>query len=156
VFLINIRNRVISHLSFGRGLFLVRNSPAWTLARPRVGAGTLAIDGEVLAVPDSPVTADVHEPLDVHADRRTKHAFRLKLGDHAPDLIKLILGKVLDLFMAIDIGLRENGERGRSADPREYRSARFPPVCCSVFQHLLHEPRTTSCNFVFLIADCGL
>src|SRR5690606_21294247 len=62
-----------------RRLLLPRNRPPRTLVRPRVRVRPLPPHRQPTAMPQTPVAADVHQPLDVHRDLGTKRALHLVL-----------------------------------------------------------------------------
>jgi hypothetical protein len=47
---------------------LGRHSAAWAFAGSGIGFGTLPAYRKAAAMPQSPVTPDIHKPLDIHAD----------------------------------------------------------------------------------------
>src|SRR5262245_43107490 len=70
---------------------------ARTLARAGVRARALPAHRQVAAVPHPPVTADFHQPLDVHGDLLAQISFNAALFfDHATDLPDVFLRQILD------------------------------------------------------------
>ena len=79
---------------FLRRMPTVLRGPA-ALARVRLGA--LPADGQVAAMAEAPVGADLHQPLDVHAHLAAEVALHLEaLVDHLAEAVDLVLGEVAD------------------------------------------------------------
>jgi hypothetical protein len=117
---------MVGMLSFGRGLFLAGNGLARALARTGVRAGSLATDRQPPAMANAPVAPDVHKPFDVHPYVRPKVSLNGELGvDDFPDSVELVLGKILDFFIDVDIGLPEDFQRRRLPDPENIRQRHF-------------------------------
>jgi hypothetical protein len=79
-------------------------------------------------VPKPPVTADVHQPLDVHADIRAKITLDGKFPiDDFTDAVELLLGEVTDLFIEINARFRAYLPRRRPSDAEYIRERYFAP-----------------------------
>src|SRR5690606_40623070 len=68
-----------------------------SLAGARVGLGVLAANRQSPAVTQAPVTAEIHEPLDVHGDFASQVAFDLVPGNRLAQLLGVFLGKLRNL-----------------------------------------------------------
>src|SRR5690606_5216260 len=81
---------------------------ARALAGPGVGTGTLTAHRQAAAVTQAAVAAQVHQPLDRHADFATQVAFDRVLGHLGANALDFRLRKVTDL--------RGRGDAGRLAN----------------------------------------
>src|SRR3989454_2576391 len=101
------------------------------LALPRagVGVGALAAHRQAAAVADAAVGADVHEALDVHRDLAPQVALDLQLAlDDLAHPRRLLVRPRLDPFVAVDVGLLEDVDRGGLADPVDVRDRNLPAL----------------------------
>src|SRR6202165_4735737 len=113
-----------------RGLLLPGDRPlARTLPGPGVRVRALPANRQVASVPHSPITPDVHQPLDVHRNVAAQITFHLDVvGDNLADSYHLFLGKVLDARIGSHVRLLENEVRLRAADPEDVGQADFHPL----------------------------
>src|SRR3954449_8714087 len=86
------------------------------LARPGVGLGPLAVDGQPAAVAKAAIGADLREPLDVLRAVPAKVTLDLARFDRLAELHDLIVGQVFHVRVGIDTRLPEDLARGRVTD----------------------------------------
>src|SRR5262245_4197474 len=109
---------LLCHTLFLTGSLLLSDRCA---ARPFAGArvrmGALAARGETLAMAQSAITADVHQPLYVQLNRFTQIAFDGALRvDYRAYAVQLIFSQVADFLIDVDLSLTEYARRARFAD----------------------------------------
>jgi hypothetical protein len=106
-----------------RQLFLPRHA-AGTLASSGIGVGPLPSNGQSTPMPEPPIAADLHEPLDVHGHRFSQVALdhSVPLND-VTDAHRLFLGEIFHLGMNINAGLIANLLSPASANPENIRQA---------------------------------
>src|SRR5687767_8359327 len=91
-----IDTRALNRLTSG-GLLLAGDRPRLALAGAGVGVGALAADRQVLAVPEAPVAAEIHQPLDVHRHFAAQIAFDPVVAvDRLADAYDLVVGELAD------------------------------------------------------------
>jgi hypothetical protein len=89
----------------------------FALAGTGIGPGTLSSEGQPLAMPQSPVTANIHEPLDVEGNLSAQAAFHLVVAfNNLPQFIEFFLGQIIDKPQGIDLRLFTNFIRAGPAD----------------------------------------
>jgi hypothetical protein len=77
---------------------------------------------------ETPVAADVHKSLDVHAHISTEVSLDFKLAlDHPPNAIHLIFGQVFHAHISADIGLTQDPARRRATDPKDVSESHLQP-----------------------------
>src|SRR5205807_3262185 len=85
---------------------LTDDSALGALARTGVGVGTLATDGQSLAMAQAAIAAQIHQPLDVQAHLAAEVALDLvALLERLADAVDLVLGEVLGPLIGIDLRL---------------------------------------------------
>jgi hypothetical protein len=90
------------------------NRPGRALPGAGIGLGTLAPNRQPLPVPQTPVTAEIHQPLDVHGYIPAEIAFDLNiLVDIFPDLCHFHFGQIIGPGIQINAGITDNLLRGR-------------------------------------------
>src|SRR3984893_19015779 len=78
----------------------------------------LPAHGQSLAMADTALAADVHEPLDAHGHLAPQVAFDLVFAlDDVADPGRLLVAPRLDPFAGVDPGIREDLPGRRDADP---------------------------------------
>src|SRR5262249_20354013 len=93
-----------------------------TLPRARVCLGALSMHRETAAVPQPPVSADVHEALDVHGVLAAQRALHLVLAlDQRPQLARVLLRACLDARVGTDARLLQQPLRRGRADAEDVR-----------------------------------
>jgi hypothetical protein len=121
-------------LSFGRCDLLAGDRLARALARAGIGSRALSPNGKVLAVPQAPVTADVHESFYVHAEVRAKVALHRKFAVYYFSyFVKIFLGTVTDLLVQIEIRLLADPDRGRTPYPENVGKGDLYPLVVRYF-----------------------
>jgi hypothetical protein len=91
--------------------------------------GPLPANRETAPMAQSPVRADLHEPLDVHGYRFPEIPFNHSVPlDDIPDSHGLILGQVLHLGINVDAGLLANLGGPALADPIDIGQADLNPL----------------------------
>jgi len=75
---------------------------ARTLTGTSVGLGALPTQRQAAAVTDAPITTQVHQTLDVHADITSKITLDSKLGYFCTQRLNLRFGQIFDLDRWID------------------------------------------------------
>ena len=100
-----------------RRLLLSDGRAARSLASPSIGMRSLSANRQRTAMPQSSVTTNVHQALDVHLDSLAEIALNLalRLKDGA-DSTEFVLTKILDPCIKIDMGLVKNRRRPRAPD----------------------------------------
>src|SRR5690554_5609995 len=83
----------------------------------RIGLGALPVHGEVAAVADTTVAAEVHQALDVHADFAAQIAFEGQLRNLTAQRVELLLGQIANLGGWRDSGGRAQRLRRGRTDP---------------------------------------
>jgi len=103
------------------------NGLAGTLACARVGGRPLAPHGQTASVPDSAITIDRLEALQITLQFAAKIAFNehLVTSDCLNDLVDLMRRQVLRAQVRIDIGLFQNALRSARSDPVDIGQRRF-------------------------------
>ena len=82
------------------------NGLLWPLARARVGLCSLPTDWQSAAMAQAAVAADLHQPLDVHADLSPQVTFHpIVAGDDLAQTSDLVLSQILHACVGIDPGL---------------------------------------------------
>jgi len=120
---------MILKLTFGRRFLLTGNGLARALSRSGVGPGALPPNGKPSAVPEAPVTSDVHQSLDVHADIGPKVAFDGKFSvDDLTEPVEFFFVKLSDFFIHIDARFFANFAGRRTADAENIRERNFAPL----------------------------
>src|SRR5688572_11189594 len=100
-----------------RLLLLAGDRLGLALAGPRVGVGTLAADGQALAVAEATVAGEVHQPLDVHRRLAPEVALDIVVGvDRLADVKDLLVGQVLNALFRPDSELLRDLPGLASAD----------------------------------------
>src|SRR5207248_4773544 len=98
-------------------LLLRNRALARSLARPRVGPRALTTHGQPAAMTHAAVTADLHQPLDVHRDFFAQVPFDAPLLlDDAADLPDVVFGQILYADVGTDARVREDPVRPDAAD----------------------------------------
>src|SRR5262249_14885657 len=93
-----------------------------TLPRARVCLGALSMHRETAALPQPPVSADVHEALDVHGVLAAQRALHLVLAlDQRPQLARVLVGECLDARVGTDARLLQQPLRRGRADAEDVR-----------------------------------
>src|SRR5262245_24713101 len=88
----------------------------WCNARSRPVSITRVL-ARSTAIPQPPVTADVHHTLDVQLNRLTQIAFDVALRVHyRANAVQFLFGQLADFLMNIDLSLVENAGRARFAN----------------------------------------
>src|SRR6476659_5225088 len=96
-------------LALGRDLLLAGNGFGRTLAGAGVGVGALAMDRQALAVTQTPIAAEIHQPLDVHGNLAPQIAFdHVVAVDHLADLQHLLVGQLRYPTLHRDVDLRHD------------------------------------------------
>src|SRR5690606_29116211 len=98
---------------------LLLDGLARALAGPGIGAGALAAHRQAAAVAQAAVAAQVHQPLDRHADLTTQVAFDRVLGHLGADALDFRLGQVANLGRRGDARRLANQLRPRAADTKD-------------------------------------
>src|SRR5579863_129764 len=89
-----------------------------------IGPGSLSSHRKSSSMPQAPVTPDVHQPLDVHGDLSAKVAFDPEVPfDDLPEPDDLLLPKILDPGIRVDLRHLEDPIRGGPSDPENIREA---------------------------------
>jgi hypothetical protein len=105
-------------LGLRRHFLLARNSLSTALPRAGISSGPLATHRQSFPMPESPVTADIHQPFDVHLHFGPQSAFNFVVGrDDPTDFRDLIVRQIPNLLVEIDAGFGQNIPRRRVADP---------------------------------------
>jgi hypothetical protein len=73
------------------------DSLTWALTSTGVGSGTLPPDRQATAMPNSPITTEIHQSLDAHRHFTTKISLHAKLANFFAQPIHFCIGKILDL-----------------------------------------------------------
>src|SRR5580765_2873407 len=93
-----------------------------TLARARIRLGALPVHRQAAAMPQAPVSADVHEALDVHGVLAAERAFHLVLAlDERAQLAGILVTERLDARVGVHAGLFEQALRRRRANAEDVR-----------------------------------
>jgi hypothetical protein len=120
---------MIIKLSFGRRFLLTGNGFARALSRTGVGPRALTSNGKPPAVSEAPITSDVHQSLDVHADIGPKVTFDGKFTvDDLTEPVKLFFVKLPDFFIHVDARFFANFSGRRTADAENIRERNFAPL----------------------------
>jgi hypothetical protein len=95
----------VGSLALGRLLLTGYGAP-WSLAGSRIGLGSLPVDWQASAVPQSTICAGVHQAPDVRVDFSTQSSFHFVVGfyDRA-QLSHLLLGQCVRPRVRIYSGL---------------------------------------------------
>ena len=103
------------------------HSLARALAGARVGGSPLAPHRQTAAVPDSTITIDRLEALEITLQFAAEIAFNQHLvaRDRLNDLVDLVWRQVLRAQVWIDIRLFQNALRGTRPDPVDVGERRF-------------------------------
>ena len=102
-----------------RGDFLLaRHCLALAFARARIGPGALTAHRQSATMPQTAITADVHQPLDVLLHLAPRRAFHLEIiGDDRPDACDFLIVPFADAFIGSDPGFLQNRRGGCRSDP---------------------------------------
>src|SRR6266513_2427204 len=92
---------------------------ARTLARARVGAGTLAANRQSLAMTGAAIAAEVHQPLDIHRHLAAQIALDGKSFDLLAQTLHVRLRQVFDFRFLIDLGCAADRLRARATDAKD-------------------------------------
>ena len=103
------------------------NGFAGTFAGPRVGGSPLPPHGQAAAVPDSAITIDGLETLEVALQFAAKIAFdqHFVSSDGLDDVVDLVRGQVLRPQIWIDVGLFKDASGRARPNPVDIRERRF-------------------------------
>src|SRR2546425_1334192 len=97
-----------------------------TLAGPRVGPRSLPSDRKILPMPEAPISADIHQALDVHCNLAAARSLDLELRlDHLTQAAGLLVREGLHARVGVDAGHRENLLRRRPSYPKDVRQRDF-------------------------------
>ena len=92
----------------------------------RIGVRALAVNRKSATMTNASIAVDFHQPLDVETDVFPKITFDPSLVcDDLTDLTDIVLVEVFDPLVPIDICLRENPGRPRTADSEDVRQSYF-------------------------------
>jgi len=108
---------------------------------------TLPPDRQTPPMPQSSVTADVHQPLDVHLDLLSQIAFDIALLiDNGSYPVDLFLGQLANATVRADMSLAQNLVSTRSPDPVYVRKAYLNPLIARQINacYSSHSPSTRS------------
>jgi hypothetical protein len=98
-------------------LALAHYGPARAFTGSGIGMSALTANGKTPAMSQSPVTAKVHEALDIHRDLGPQITFHLQMGIYdLPDRIYLDIAQIVTLGVPVDRGRLQNFACRRSAD----------------------------------------
>src|SRR5690606_15733291 len=112
-----------------RRLLLARDRAARTLVRARIRVRALTAHRKAAAVPQSAVTADVHQPLDVHRDFRAQRTLDLVPAlDLAAQPVDLVVRQLVYATVRVHTGRGENLLRRRQADAIDVRESDLDPL----------------------------
>src|SRR5215218_602129 len=100
---------------------------ARTLAPTGVGLCALTADRQTAAVAQAAVGTDLHQAFDVLGALAPEIALDLAVLDRFPQFDDLVLGQVLALRGCIDLGLLEDLQRRRVADPEDVGETDLDP-----------------------------
>jgi hypothetical protein len=89
----------------------------------------LAVHGQVAAVPQAPVGADLHQPLHVHGDVLAEVALDAALAvDDAGDAADLLFGEILHPHVRLDARLGDDARAARVADAVDVGERHLHPL----------------------------
>src|SRR5579883_124249 len=104
------------------GLLAAGHRAARPPAGARVRARALAAHGQPAAVPQAPVAADLHQPLDVQVHLAAQVALdRVLVVDQLADAAHLVLGQLADALRGLDIRPRDDLLCARASDAVDVR-----------------------------------
>src|SRR5258708_11049293 len=107
-----------------RDFLFPSNSAARTLLRARVRVRALTSDRKSLAMTDTAVRPDVHQPFDVHRHLGTKRALDLVVAlDDLTQLGDIGVGQILDAEVRIDTRFVEDLASAAAADTKTVRQS---------------------------------
>src|SRR6266851_1370830 len=107
----------IRHSLFANLLFLAGDRLGRSLARSRVGVGALTAHRQAAAMPQAPIAAEIHQPLDVDASLATKIALDDVVAvDHFADLQNFLVAQLADPAVLGDLDLFDDLGRAPLAD----------------------------------------
>src|SRR5215211_6123653 len=111
------------------GLLLPGHRLLGSLARARVRARALTVDGKATAVPQALVAADLDLALDVRRDFAAEVTFDLHVAvDERPQLRDLVLGEVAHARVGRDADAIADPLRGRAADAEDVGERDLQPL----------------------------
>src|SRR5438093_979738 len=117
------------HLGFRRRLLAAAHWLGRALARTRIRAGALSVDGKTAPMADAAVRADLAEALDRLRAVAAQVTFHLELVvDVLTKLRDLLVGEVLDLRVGIEAERERNLARRRLADAVDVRQPDLEPL----------------------------
>src|SRR6056297_900779 len=91
--------------------YSLANRTTRALAGPGVSTGALAANRKAATVAQAPVTTEVHQALDIHADFASKIAFDAECGDGVTQLFLVGFGQIPNLHLRGDRALLAYLER---------------------------------------------
>jgi len=98
-------------------LLLARNGLFLTFASARICPGSLTAYRKTLSVPETPVTADIHETLNIETDFSSKSTFDFIFGfNNIPDLSQFFLIEVINEPHRINLRFFADCIGGRATD----------------------------------------
>jgi hypothetical protein len=99
-------------------LLLAGNGFLFTLPGTGICPGPLTPEGKPLAVPQSPVAAYVHQPLDIQGDFGSEPPLNFIIAFYnLPQLIEFFLGQIVDKPGRVDLGFYTDLLRAGPAYP---------------------------------------
>src|SRR5260370_8828445 len=98
-------------------LLLAGDRLGWTLARARIGMGALTTHRQSAAMTQAAITAEIHQPLDVHAGLATQVAFdHVVAVDHFTNLQHFLIAQLRDAAIIGNLDLLQDLSRVFLAD----------------------------------------
>src|SRR6185503_6899619 len=119
--LANLRSNWRCGCHLGRSSSKLLDAAARAFARARVRPRALAAQRQAAAVPNTSVTAEIHEALDVHRDLAAQIALDGELRDDVAQARDLRLRQILDLRGRVDGGRLADHQRSVAADAEDVR-----------------------------------
>jgi len=98
-------------------MLLLPYDATWSFTSPGIGMRPLAPDWESAPMAQAPITADFHEPLDVHGNSLAQIAFHHAISlDYVSDPDDLVFREILHFGGDFDLRLLANVRRPALAD----------------------------------------